>query len=479
MFCIPLIGPTLKEVSEQITYALSKKRDSKILFEFRFDLFNHYPIDSLKSIIQTLEPPTLFTLRKKTQGGHYTHPEHARLEEILRLAELRPTYFDLEYDTDPKFLAEFQKKHPHIQLILSYHNFAETPDLSPILDLLKEQKTPLFKIACQAHSAADSLKMLHACAHEPHLLGISMGMHGTTNRILAPHVGSAWTYTSLSPKHVTAEGQLSFEEMSSVYGTTQKKTFYGLIGSVSKSISHMTHNKVLPHAVYVKMDLASQDLNEFFQHLRTSKFSGLSVTMPLKETIIPYLDGLDAEAEAIGAVNTLHLKNGKLKGFNTDGKGALDALEKKISVKNKKIVVLGAGGAARAIIYEAKRRGAEVYLFNRTHKKAQVLAEHFNVIYLDTLEACGFYDVLINTTPSPLPLDPHLIYPGATVMDINTLPLKSSLLEQAEKRGCPIVFGYEMFLHQALGQFKIWEPGLDQKETEELLEAEILSILTK
>lgn len=477
MFCIPLIGPTLKEVSEQIAYALSKKGDSKILFEFRFDLFNHYSIDYLSPIIKKLEYPTLFTLRKKAQGGSYCHCEAKRLEEILHLAELHPTYFDLEYDTDPKFLDEFQKKYPGIQIVLSYHHFKETPNLAPLLDLLKKRHTPFIKIACQANSTSDALRMLQACATESTLVGISMGTNGMCTRVLAPHLGSPWTYTCLTSQQATAEGQLSLEEMTQVYGTEQKTHFYGLIGSVSKSISHMTHNKVLLDAAYVKMEVAAQDLNEFFYHLRASKFSGLSVTMPLKEAVMGHLDEIDAEAKSIGAVNTLLLKNGKLKGFNTDGKGALDALEKKINMEHKKVLILGAGGAARAIIYEAKRRGAEVYLFNRTPKKAQALADHFGVTFLDSLENCGFFDVLINTTPSPLPMDPQILDALTLVMDINTSPLKSPFLEQAEKRGCPIVFGYEMFLYQALRQFKIWEPSLNQKETEKLLEAEILKIL--
>jgi 3-dehydroquinate dehydratase/shikimate dehydrogenase len=199
--------------------------------------------------------------------------------------------------------------------------------------------------------------------------------------------------------------------------------------------------------------------------------------MPLKEHILPLLDHIDDQAKAIGAVNTLLFKEGKISGFNTDGIGALNALEETCPVKNKKIIFLGAGGAAKAIAFEAKQRGALVTVLNREKQRAIDLAAQLGCIgggidEMPRYTAEG-YDFLINCTPA-MPIEPQNILPQAVVMDIVTKPQETVFLKQAQAKGCKIVYGYQMFIEQAIGQFNLWFDGnINSQQCRKILQASI------
>lgn len=233
---------------------------------------------------------------------------------------------------------------------------------------------------------------------------------------------------------------------------------YLLIGSpIAKSQSDIKHNKVMQalglNARYAKVEMGELELDGVFRNC----WDGLSVTMPLKEKVIPFLDWVSPEALEIGAVNTVVNKDGVLLGYNTDGIGALNAIEAKRVVRGQRVVIIGAGGAAAAIAYEARNRGAEVFIFNRTKARGDDLARRLG-IQSDLLGALqGFsYDILINTTPSELPVPGDCIREGSLVMDIKSIPVQTELLKIAKSKHCTLVFGYEMWTNQAIEQYKWW-----------------------
>jgi 3-dehydroquinate dehydratase / shikimate dehydrogenase len=470
MLCIPITGPSLIEASHQI----SESQPLGDLFELRLDLLDHFSMENLSNLRKEIQKPLIFTLRKKQQGGNYRGSEEERLQEIGRLAQLSPTYFDLEYDISHHFAKEMAAKFPEIKFIISYHDFTHTPaDLESLLKQLRTLPAHLYKIACHARTTNDSLRMLDLVRRNAPLLGMCMGERGEVTRLLAPIVGSPWIFAYHAPQQKTAPGQLSAEELRFPYAAPsfdRGSAIYGLIGgSVANSISHFTHNQVMRtfhlNAIYVKMGVERRELSTFFSLAKQMGIQGLSVTMPLKEEVIPFLDHLDPYAEKIGAVNTLLFQKGKWIGFNTDGKGALDAIEAKIKVRGKKVVILGAGGAARAISYEAAARGAHVCLLNRTQERAIRLAKEFKMEGggLNRIEKEG-YDLLINTTPNPLPIPKEMIRPYTFIMDIKTFPKMTPFLEEAKKKKCHLIFGYEMFIRQAVEQFHIWFDGQFDKE---------------
>ncbi len=204
--------------------------------------------------------------------------------------------------------------------------------------------------------------------------------------------------------------------------------------------------------------------------------------MPLKVDVMLCIQDLDAEGKLIGAINTLKIVNGKICGVNTDGFGALNAIEKTIKVKGQRMVIIGAGGASKAIAYEACKRGALVIIFNRHAEKAMQLAKELacqgrGLEEMASLAESG-YDILVNTTPVAMPIDSSQILSDALVMDIKTKPRMTPFLEAAITKGCRVVYGYEMFVEQAIGQFDFWfDQALNSHEVRGILETEAKACL--
>ena len=192
---------------------------------------------------------------------------------------------------------------------------------------------------------------------------------------------------------------------------------------------------------------------------------GFGVSMPHKIRVMQYLDRLDETAQEIGAVNTVVNDDGFLTGHNTDWTGAVGALEEKTVLKGKRAVVVGAGGAARAVVYGLLRRGCEVTLYNRTASSGQALAEGLGVRYggdLCALEAAGNCDVLVNATsvgfhaPDDSVILPSLLSEGKVVLDVVFVPPVPRLVREARARGCVAISGTRMLVHQAAYQFQLY-----------------------
>lgn len=466
MICIVIKGPTIQEARKQIDEACQYAD----VVELRLDYFVHLDIQELQILRHKFSIPFLFTLRSKSQGGNFQKSETERLQEIMRLAALNPEYFDLEDNVAASFVENFKQAFPSIKLIISHHNFSETPaNLDALLTTMQKLEGHYYKIAVTAKNATDALRFLcWTKKSNGNLIAISMGEHGQLSRILAPIIKSPFTYASIDESGTTAPGQLLAKTLCELYRYPQlspTSEIYGLIGDpVSLSISDVTHNRLIQlcglDAVYVKMQVKAEELPEFLSFAKTLPFKGLSVTMPLKELIMPLLDYIDPTAEIIGAVNTVIFHDDQISGYNTDAMGALNAIEKEMPVKGKKVIIIGAGGAAKAIIFEAIRRGAIVTIVNRDASKAHTIAEHFHCQSkaLDNMGECcdEGYDILINSTPSPMPVDEKYILPKTLVMDIKTRPKETPFLICASEKGCRIIYGYRMFVEQAVGQFNIW-----------------------
>lgn len=357
-----------------------------------------------------------------------------------KAAALKPDYLDVDMKVFPTYPI-------HSKIILSFHDFNQIPeDLDGLFAEMKKRPAHYYKIAVTPKTTTEALNfLLWARSLNERIIAVGMGPYGQITRILGPVIGTPITYAALEEGQEVAPGQLPAKVLLERYhhrALNSETQIFGLIGDpVEQSISDVTHNRYMEemgwNAVYVKMQVTAQELPEFLEAAKQLPFKGISVTMPLKEAILPYLDYIDPEAEAIGAVNTLLFEDGKILGFNTDGKGACDAIG---NLDGKQVVVLGTGGAAKAIAYEAKKRGAHVTIVQRR--------EFPNFEYS--------YDILINCTPV-MPISPKSILPGTIVMDIKTRPKDTPLLQCALEKGCTVIYGEEMFLRQAAFQFEIWK----------------------
>ncbi len=254
-----------------------------------------------------------------------------------------------------------------------------------------------------------------------------------------------------------------------INGSTQ---LYGIIGNpVEHSLSPAMHNAAFAalglNGVYVPM--RPNTLAEGFRALRALGFIGVSVTVPYKVEIMAYLDEIDPVARKIGAVNTLHFQRQTndvsfCKGFNTDWLGANQALAEVIDPAGSTVLIIGAGGAARAVGFGLLEAGATVLLTNRTESKGRLLAEQLHCTFVPTLDLPTVRaDALINTTSvgmSPLddalPIRPELLGGFSVVMDIVYAPLETCLLREATARGCRTIDGLRMLQYQGAAQFKLW-----------------------
>jgi len=242
---------------------------------------------------------------------------------------------------------------------------------------------------------------------------------------------------------------------------------YGIIGNpVRHSLSPIIHNGAFKrmglNAVYLAFEV--NRLKEAVSGIRELGIRGLSVTIPFKTEILSYLDTIEGVAGKIRAVNTLVMEGQRLVGYNTDCSGALEALEEKIDLKGKKAILLGAGGAARAIGFGLKERGCQVVIFNRSSARAELLSRELRCCYhpLSSIKEMEG-DLLINATSvgmvplereSPVPKE--VLRKGMLVMDIVYWPLKTRLLQEAEEKGCLTVDGLEMLARQGAAQVLIW-----------------------
>jgi shikimate dehydrogenase len=242
-----------------------------------------------------------------------------------------------------------------------------------------------------------------------------------------------------------------------------------LIGDpVGHSLSPLIHNAGYQALGinYAYIPFRVSDIRGAIEGIRALGIRGASVTIPHKTKVLKYLDKLDPLAEKIGAVNTIVNEDGVLTGYNTDGDGAIQALEETTALEGKKVILIGSGGAASAIAFGLKAKGAKLVVLNRTEDKAKRLAKKVNAEGsgdLNRLAEISSADILINATPvgmlpktdqTVIPKD--LLHNRLTVFDIVYNPGETRLIAEARERGCAIVYGYKMLLYQAEKQFELF-----------------------
>jgi shikimate dehydrogenase len=242
---------------------------------------------------------------------------------------------------------------------------------------------------------------------------------------------------------------------------------FGILGRpVTHSLSPAMHNAAYGHlginAVYAAFPVA--DLARAVAGLRGLGIGGVSVTIPFKEEIIPFLDDLDPQAARIGAVNTVVNRDGHLTGSNTDWLGAVAALEAKIDLQGRRVLILGAGGASRAIAFGIFQQGGRVALTDIDTGRAAAMVRDLGgeAIPMDAMADCPA-TVLVNATPvgmvpdiDGIPIDPDLLGRFEVVMDIVYQPLTTRLLKEAAARGAATIDGLQMLIHQGAAQFELF-----------------------
>ena len=235
--------------------------------------------------------------------------------------------------------------------------------------------------------------------------------------------------------------------------------------SLSPSLHNFVYNLLGIDAVYERKRVLTSELPQIINLIKNGDLSGINVTIPHKENIIEYLDNINPRAQSIGAVNIIINNGNKLIGNNTDWFGFLMALKKnRIDPANKEVIVLGAGGTAKAVLFALKQLGVnKIVLLNRTLQKAEELKEDIVFPYPLTHLAKMIKNdsIIINTTPIGMqsaqsPIDLGLIHKNQVLIDIIYTPLKTSILKYGEKIGALTINGLDMFIHQGLASLDLW-----------------------
>lgn len=457
----------------QLQRDIVSAQDCADLIELRMDYFDSDP-STLLGRLPSSEKPYLLTLRPKTQGGHreITEGERSAFWETVRTRGPLDRLIDVEYDYD--------LDNDGIEIV-SYHNFEGVPpDLKSVYhDLLRAAQNRTLKVACLVQRITDAIPVWrlleNAKVDGVDVVPVAMGEAGEWTRILGLAHGVRFTYAALHRKDATAAGQLTARgliERYRVKDLTKATKVYGVIGDpVLSSLSPIFQNAAFHHtgedAVFIRLPVT--DLDEFLRRMVVKNtrevelnFAGFSVTMPHKRAIIPYLDEVDETARAIGAVNTVKIESDRFTGYNTDARGFIEPLKRRIAELNGvRVAIIGAGGAARACAYALRQENAEVTVFSRDLEKAEMLGAEVRKFSALQREMKGF-DLIVNATPIGMAQHDGVIASAdelrglKLVYDLVTSRDETPLICEAGLAGIETISGTEMLLEQGALQFEIW-----------------------
>jgi shikimate dehydrogenase len=231
------------------------------------------------------------------------------------------------------------------------------------------------------------------------------------------------------------------------------------------SKSPLVHNQAFAdnHMDAVYLAFAPGDIKKAMDAVRQFNIRGASVTIPFKQSVMRYLDWIDEPALAIGAVNTIVNREGRLLGYNTDSRAAVSPL-RDFGIADKTVLVIGAGGAARAVAFGIHEKKGSLVITNRSEEKGRALANAYDARFVPLDEITRLHpDIIINTTS--VGMDPHpdelscpedCLTPGTRVMDVVYTPVETRLISLARANGCRVIDGLAMFIAQAAAQFELW-----------------------
>ena len=471
--CVAVVGTSPAAMIEK---AETIVRDNPFI-EFRLDYLTEPEkgFHKLKGFID-FHPEALLlaTCRRASNGGKFRGSVAAQVNILVKTAQLGFQLVDIELESARKMKPEdFERVRRQAALILSSHDYEGTSDLEETFKKMQAFPADFYKVVSTAKSLHDNvtmMKFLEAKSDKNSMVGLCMGEQGIISRILGVRAGSAFTFGAALPGEETGPGQITGRTLHNTYRIEQVDTatrVYGVAGDpVAHSLSPQMMNAAFRrenlNAVYLA--LHAKSLADLMACVRDIPIHGLSVTLPYKEQILQHLDNTEPLTAKIGACNTvIRAQDGKLYGFNTDVAGVVRPLENRITLAGSRILVLGAGGAARAAVFGLKERGAEVFVLNRTPAAGQKLARQAHAKSITRLQLKKLqFDVIINATSSgmegdkkPAPLAESELK-ATYLFDMVYNPAETKLVKMARARGLQIIPGWEMLLHQGARQFEIW-----------------------
>ena len=406
--------------------------------------------------------PVIVTCRPTWEGGRFDGSEERRQSILREALDGGADYVDVEWRAG---FVDLIASDPR-RVVVSSHDFQRVPDdLAARATAMRQTRAGTIKIAIPAARLTDALALLPIGA-DGNAVVIAMGDAGLPSRLLASRFGSRWTYAgdAIAPGQIPASRMLDEFRFHEILPTTD---IYGVVSNnVTHSMSPLMHNAAFRDADLdaVYLPLRAADFDDFLTFADAMKVEGASVTIPFKLDALRATHNADALTRAVGAANTLRRTASGWEATNTDVQGFLDPLDEvyQSSLKGARAAVLGAGGAARAVVVALHSRGVDVTIHGRRKEQAAEVGVACGAPVGEWPPPAGAWDLLVNCTPlggpaarseSPLPNGP---FTGRMVYDLTYGETESPLLRDARQAGCLTLDGLPMLVAQAERQFEWW-----------------------
>ncbi len=447
------------------------------MLEIRLDYIAHSP--DFKRLIENKPCPIVATLRRHEDGGRWTGTEEERHMLLRQCVVGGFDWIDLETD-----IADAIPRFGPTKRIVSYHNLENVPDnLDEIYAKMCKQDADVLKLSVTAQQPADNLRILNLLknAKRP-TTAHCMGDIGFPSRLLALKYGAPFIYAAFNEERILAPGMPTMWEVQHVYPIDKvnaETAVYGVIGDpVAHSLSPLLHNAMFQrhgfNGIYLPFRVPRGQLEPFINAFETLPVSGYSVTIPHKEGAAALATKPDDIVAQTHAANTLvRLPEGGFAAANTDYQAVLETLTVSLAphedgtagtLPGKSVLLLGAGGVARAVAHALKKAGCILTISNRTPERAHALAAEVEGRVRDWMgRHVSSCDILINATSVGMhpnvddtPLHAGFLQPGMMVFDLVYNPESTVLVKDARARSCRVVTGVELFVRQAAKQFELF-----------------------
>jgi 3-dehydroquinate dehydratase/shikimate dehydrogenase len=469
-----VIGRTRHKMM-QVEIQEAAKRGAGFL-ELRLDFLAKAP--DFHRLLADKPCPMIATVRRPVVGGRWGGSEPAR-KMLLRQAIVAGfDWVDLETD-----IADEIPRFKDVKRIISYHNMREVPDdLEEIHTRMCRQDADVVKIAVRAQGPSDNLRALKLLRRPAKpTVAMCMGDLGAPSRVLAARFHPPFTYAAFNKERGIAPGIPSFDEMRRIYNYDKinaDTSVFGVVGDpIAHSLSPLIHNtafrKLGMNAVYLPFRVPRGELGDFLKEFEFFPVNGYSVTIPHKEAAALLAVQKDPTTTATNAANTLLRADEGFAAFNTDYLAARDSLLANFpgvsegappTLHSRTVLLLGAGGVARAVAHMLHREGALVTISNRTADRAMKLKEEVGCRVIDWEGRHSVpCDILVNCTSVGMhpnvdesPVHPSMFKPGLIVFDTIYTPETTLLIKEARARACHVITGVDMFVRQAALQFQLF-----------------------